>query len=206
MSALYDFFLTPQPKDSNKKRYHARLVVRDTMTLEDIAGIIESRSSLRKGDVMGSFIEFANVFKDELSNGNSIHIEGVGSFRIKAESPAVRSPKEMRAEHIRCAGVVFTPEKELLRKLKATTFEKVRETRRSQELSDIEIDGKLAEFFKDHDYITTRQLCALCGLRKATSLRRLQKRVEEGRMTHPGYLRSPFYFPVPGWFGVSRNR
>ena len=176
------------------------------MTLEDIAGIIESRSSLRKGDVIGSFIEFANVFKDELSNGNSIHIEGVGSFRIKAESPEVRSPKEMRAEHIRCAGVVFTPEKELLRKLKATTFEKVRETRRSQELSDIEIDGKLAEFFKDHDYITTRQLCALCGLRKATALRRLQKRVEEGRMTHPGYLRSPFYFPVPGWFGVSRNR
>ncbi|SHF30024.1 DNA-binding protein, histone-like, putative [Bacteroides faecichinchillae] len=206
MSALYDFFLTPQPKDSNKKRYHARLVVRDTITLEDIAGIIESRSSLRKGDVIGSFIEFANVFKDELSNGNSIHIEGVGSFRIKAESPEVRSPKEIRAEHIRCAGVVFTPEKELLRKLKATTFEKVRETRRSQELSDIEIDGKLAEFFKDHDYITTRQLCALCGLRKATSLRRLQKRVEEGRMTHPGYLRSPFYFPVPGWFGVSRNR
>lgn len=206
MSALYDFFLTPQPKDSNKKRYHARLVVRDTMTLEDIAGIIESRSSLRKGDVIGSFIEFANVFKDELSNGNSIHIEGVGSFRIKAESPEVRSPKEMRAEHIRCAGVVFTPEKELLRKLKATTFEKVRETRRSQELSDIEIDGKLAEFFKDRDYITTRQLCALCGLRKATALRRLQKRVEEGRMTHPGYLRSPFYFPVPGWFGVSRNR
>ena len=206
MSARYYFFLTPQPKDSNKKSYHARLVVRDTMTLEDIAGIIESRSSLRKGDVIGSFIEFANVFKDELSNGNSIHIEGVGSFRIKAESPEVRSPKEMRAEHIRCAGVVFTPEKELLRKLKATTFEKVRETRRSQELSDIEIDGKLAEFFKDHDYITTRQLCALCGLRKATALRRLQKRVEEGRMTHPGYLRSPFYFPVPGWFGVSRNR
>ena len=206
MSALYDFFLTPQPKDSNKKRYHARLVVRDTMTLEDIAGIIESRSSLRNVYVIGSFIEFANVFKDELSNGNSIHIEGVGSFRIKAESPEVRSPKEMRAEHIRCAGVVFTPEKELLRKLKATTFEKVRETRRSQELSDIEIDGKLAEFFKDHDYITTRQLCALCGLRKATALRRLQKRVEEGRMTHPGYLRSPFYFPVPGWFGVSRNR
>ena len=206
MNALYDFFLTPQPKDSNKKRYHARLVVRDTITLEDIAGIIESRSSLRKGDVIGSFIEFANVFKDELSNGNSIHIEGVGSFRIKAESPEVRSPKEIRAEHIRCAGVVFTPEKELLRKLKATTFEKVRETRRSQELSDIEIDGKLAEFFKDHDYITTRQLCALCGLRKATSLRRLQKRVEEGRMTHPGYLRSPFYFSVPGWFGVSRNR
>ena len=86
MNALYDFFLTPQPKDSNKTRYHARLVVRDTITLEDIAETIESRSSLRQSDVIGSFIEFANVFKQELSNGNSIHIPGVGSFRIKARS------------------------------------------------------------------------------------------------------------------------
>ena len=78
MNALYDFFLTPQPKDSNKTRYHARLVVRDTITLEDIAETIESRSSLRQRDVIGSFIEFANVFKQELSNGNSIHIPGVG--------------------------------------------------------------------------------------------------------------------------------
>ena len=43
----------------------------------------------------------------------------------------------------------------MLRELKATTFEKVSETRRSQELSDIEIDGRLAEFFKDNSCITT---------------------------------------------------
>lgn len=205
MKALYDFFLTPQPKDSNKTRYHARLVVRDTVTLEDIAEVIESRSTLRQSDVRGAFLEFANIFRQELSNGNSIHIEGVGSFRIKAESPEVRSPKEIRAENIHCNGVVFTPEKELLRELKVTSFEKVSVSHRSQELSDIEIDGKLAEFFKDNACITTRQLCSLCGLRKATALRRLQKRVDEGRLTHPGYLRSPFYFPVAGWFGVSKN-
>ena len=107
MNALYDFFLTPQPKDSNKTRYHARLVVRDTITLEDIAETIESRSSLRQSDVIGSFIEFANVFKQELSNGNSIHIPGIGSFRIKAESPEVRSPKEIRAENIFAEQAVF---------------------------------------------------------------------------------------------------
>lgn len=82
----------------------------------------------------------------------------------------------------------------MLRELKATTFEKVSETRRSQELSDIEIDGRLAEFFKDNPCITTQQLCSLCGLRKATALRRLQKRVDEGKLTHPGYIRSPFIF------------
>ena len=93
MNALYDFFLTPQPKDSNKTRYHARLVVRDTITLEDIAETIESRSSLRQSDVIGSFIEFANVFKQELSNGNSIHIPGVGSVS-KRNHPKSVLPKK----------------------------------------------------------------------------------------------------------------
>ena len=175
MNALYDFFLTPQPKDSNKTRYHARLVVRDTITLEDIAETIESRSSLRQSDVIGSFIEFANVFKQELSNGNSIHIPGVGSFRIKAESPEVRSPQRNPCRKYSLQWNRFYSGKDLLRELKATTFEKVSETRRSQELSDIEIDGRLAEFFKDNSCITTQQLCSLCGLRKATALRRLQK-------------------------------
>ena len=37
-------------------------------------------------------------------------------------------------------------------------------------------------------------------------LRRLQERVKEHRLTHPGYLRPPFYFPVPGHFGISREK
>ena len=28
---------------------------------------------------------------------------------------------------------------------------------------------------------------------------------KEGTLTHPGHLRAPFYFPVPGNYGVSRN-
>ena len=46
----------------------------------------------------------------------------------------------------------------------------------------------------------------LCGLSYATALRRLQERVKEHRLTHPGYLRPPFYFPVPGHFGISREK
>ena len=37
MAVPYDFFRTPQPKNKDKVRYHARVVVRDTMETEDIA-------------------------------------------------------------------------------------------------------------------------------------------------------------------------
>lgn len=43
---------------------------------------------------------------------------------------------------------------------------------------------------------------ALCN---ATALRRLKARVKEGKLSHPGHLRAPFYFPVPGNYGVSRD-
>ena len=75
----------------------------------------------------------------------------------------------------------------------------------SVELNDIEIVGILTEHFKEHDYITTKEMELLCGLSNATALRRLKERVKEGKLTHPGHLRAPFYFPVPGNYGVSRG-
>lgn len=41
MSAPYDFFRTPQRKDEDKVKYHARLVVKNTMTTEG-SGRIDS--------------------------------------------------------------------------------------------------------------------------------------------------------------------
>ena len=75
----------------------------------------------------------------------------------------------------------------------------------SDDISDIEIDGLLMEYFKEHDYITTKEMLTLCGLSNATALRRLKDRVKEGKFTHPGHLQAPFYFPVPGNYGVSRG-
>lgn len=200
MSASYDFFRTPQPKDSDKESYHARLVVKESVTTEKLVATIANRCSLQKGDVLSAIVGLADLLQEKLADGCSVHLDGIGSFRIKAVSPSVRSVNEIRAESIRCGGVVYTPEKKLLRELAGTEFERVRFSRRSKELTDIEIDRLLADYFQDHNCITTREFAQLCGLRPGTALRRLQNRVEQGRLTHPSYRRAPFYFPVPGSF------
>ena len=110
------------------------------------------------------------------------------------------------ANDLKFGGVVFRPEKKLLRKLSTTKFQKVTYSQTSTEISDIEIDGLLAVHFKDHAYITTKEMQHLCGLSNHTALRRLKERVAEGKLTHPGHLRSAFYFPVPGNYGVSGNK
>ena len=206
MPVKYDFFLTPQPKEKQQKvRYHARTVVESTWTNKDIATEISKRCTINKAEAMAVMDEMAEIFLQKLGEGHAIKLEGIGTFRISAKSPSVRAKNEVRAESIKFGGVVFRAEKKLLRRLGNTKFQKVMYSQTSLEVSDIELDGLLTMHFKDHPYITTKELQLLSGLSNHTALRRLKQRVQEGRMTHPGHRYSAFYFPVPGNFGISRD-
>ena len=207
MPVKYDFFLTPQPKEKQQKvRYHARTVVDRTLNNKDIATEIAKRCTIRKAEAMAVMEEMSEIFLQKLAEGHAIKLEGIGTFHISAKSPSIRTKNEVRAESIKFGGVVFRAEKKLFQKLSDTKFQKVMHSQTSSEISDIEIDGLLREYFKDHAYITTKELQDLCGLSNHTALRRLKERVQEGRMTHPGHRHSAFYFPVPGNYGISTDK
>ena len=205
MAALYDLFRTPQPKGEEKVRYHARSVVTGKMTTRDLIHTIAQRSAFKEGVVTGVLIGLEEALREALAEGKSVQLDGVGAFRISAKSPSVRDKHEIRAESIEFKGVVYKADTKLLRKLSTTKFLRTKYSQCSNDISDIEIDGLLMEYFKEHDYITTKEMQALCGLSNATALRRLKERVKEGKLMHPGHLRAPFYFPVPGNYGVSRE-
>lgn len=205
MAALYDLFRTPQPQDKKKVRYHARSVVTGKVDTQDLVRIIAQRSAFKESVVTGVLVGLKDVLSELLADGKSIQLDGVGAFRISAKSPSVRDRHEIRSESIEFKGVVYKADKKLLKKLSATKFLRTKDSHCSEDVSEIEIDGVLTEYFKENDYITTKDLEQLCGLSNATALRRLKDRVKEGKLTHPGHLRAPFYFPVPGNYGVSRG-
>lgn len=207
MAVKYDFFLTPQPKEKQQKvRYHARTVVDQTFSNKDIAIEISKRCTINKAEAMAVMDEMADIFLQKLSEGHAIKLEGIGTFHISAKSPSVQTKKEIRAESIQCGGVVYRAEKKLLRKLSTTKFQKVAHSKTSLDVSDIELDNILINHFKNHPYITTKELQDLSGLSNHTALRRLKERVEAGKMTHPGHRYSGFYFPVPGNYGISTDK
>lgn len=206
MAALYDLFRTPQPKDEEKVRYHARSVVTGKMNTRELVRTIARRSAFKEGVVAGVLIALEETLREALAEGQSVQLDGVGAFRISAKSPSVRDRHEIRAESIEFKGVVYKAAPKLLKQLKSTKFLRTKYSQCSDEISEIEIDGLLMEYFKGHEYITTKEMQTLCGLSNATALRRLKERVKEGKLTHPGHLRAPFYFPVPGNYGVSRER
>lgn len=203
MAAFYDLFRTPQPKDKEKIRYHARSVVTEKMNTHDIARAIARQSSWKEGEVMGVLMALEDVILEALGEGKSIQLDGIGAFRISAKSPSVREKNEIRAESIKFKGVTYKADQKLLKRLTRTRFTRVKYSHCSTEISEIEIDGLLTDYFKEHEYITTKEMQQLCRLSNATALRRLKVRVKEGKLMHPGHLRAPFYFPVPGNYGVS---
>ena len=205
MAALYDLFRTPQPKGEKKVRYHARSVVTGKISTQHLVRTIAQRSAFKEGVVTGVLMALEDVRCESLAEGNSVQLDGVGAFRISAKSPSVRDRHEIRSESIEFKGIVYKADKKLLRKLRTTKFLRTKNSHCSVDICEIEIDGVLTEHFKEHDYITTKELEQLCGLSNATALRRLKNRVNEGKLTHPGHLRAPFYFPVPGNYGVSRG-
>ncbi len=205
MAALYDLFRTPQQKGETKVRYHARSVVTGKTSTKDLIRTISKRSAFKEGVVTGVLIALEEVLRDELAAGKSVQLDGVGAFRISAKSPSVRDRHEIRAESIEFKGVVYKADKQLLKKLSGTKFMRTKYSQCSNEINEIEIDGLLMEYFKEHDYITTKEMQQICGLSNATALRRLKERVKVGKLSHPGHLRAPFYFPVPGNYGVSRD-
>ena len=205
MAALYDLFRTPQQKGETKVRYHARSVVTGKTSTKDLIRTISKRSAFKEGVVTGVLIALEEVLRDELAAGKSVQLDGVGAFRISAKSPSVRDRHEIRAESIEFKGVVYKADKQLLKKLSGTKFMRTKYSQCSNEISEIEIDGLLMEYFKEHNYITTKEMQQICGLSNTTALRRLKSRVKEGKLSHPGHLRAPFYFPVPGNYGVSRG-
>ena len=205
MAALYDLFRTPQPNDEKKVCYHARSVVTGKMSTSDLIHDIARRSAFKEGVVTGVLVALEEALRDALAEGKSVQLDGIGAFRISAKSPSVSDRHEINSKSIKLKGVVYKADSSLLNKLSDTKFSRTKYSKCSGEISEIEIDGLLVEYFKEHDYITTKEMQQLCNLSNATALRRLQARVKEGKLSHPGHLRAPFYFPVPGNYGVSRE-
>lgn len=62
------------------------------------------------------------------------------------------------------------------------------------DLSPIEVDGLLSEYFKDHRSITCARMQQVCGMTRSTAYRRLQT-LTQGE--HPSLQREGYKMPLP---------
>lgn len=195
MSVKYDFYESPvSPDRPRAKSYHARVVGGYTVETKQILDHIQQHGGLSRSAIVYAMSELGTYMAEQLSNGNRVHLDGIGYFSISLDCPRATTPSARHAQSISLKSVNFKPEKELLRNIKKSiSFVRTPYKTKSQLLSMDNVKTAIEVHFRTHDHITRRNLEELCGLTRTTAIARLKALVEEGYLVNKGTLKFPIY-------------
>ncbi|WP_099465075.1 HU family DNA-binding protein [Parabacteroides provencensis] len=194
MTAYYDFYKNPKPKNSKTgTHYHARIVTNGTVSTNNLIRNIHSRCTLTSGDIRAVLTSLSEVIVEELQAGRRVSIEGLGYLQMTLKCPKIESTKEVRAESVRFKSVAFRPEEELKKKLQYTPFERISRKSHSYERTENEIDALLLQYFSEHETLNRQQFQRLCGFTASTANRRLKELRAEGKIKNIAHPLHPLY-------------
>jgi predicted histone-like DNA-binding protein len=91
--------------------------------IQEIAKEIEERSALSLGDVQSVLSNMVEILPLFLKLGQTISLEGFGSFRISVTSEGTQTPEELTARNVKGVKLIFLPSVELKRNIEGMSFE-----------------------------------------------------------------------------------
>ena len=100
MSVIYKVITRPtDPRVPNSpKRYYPHLItLGQSVNLKYIAQKMQDRSSLSIGDIKSVIQNFVEKMKEQLLEGKSVNIEGLGVFMLTARSKGAELAKDINA-------------------------------------------------------------------------------------------------------------
>ncbi|MDR2897705.1 MAG: HU family DNA-binding protein [Spirochaetaceae bacterium] len=96
-----------------------------TVGMKDIANEIAKRSSMSVGDVQAVLTTLVDSMPLYLKLGQTIKLEGFGSFRISVTSEGMETPEELGTHHVKGTKLLFQPSTNLKRDLTDISFETI---------------------------------------------------------------------------------
>ena len=110
---------------SSGKGLYPRIIRNQNMDSSALAKRLSKGSPLLKGEMLGCIEQIKSQLIEELLNGNSVSIDGRGTFSLSAEANrSVDRPEEIRAASIHVKSVNFRAAPELMSRMKEARFER----------------------------------------------------------------------------------
>lgn len=110
----------PDLQGTGKRKTYPKMVVRGTMTLDDIAELISAQSTFSVGDVKGVVCALAGALAHGMASGCNVKIEGIGTFspalalRKGVEPEEVDGASRRNAASVKVGGVNFRADRTLV--------------------------------------------------------------------------------------------
>lgn len=79
---------------------------------------------MSEGDIMSTLLNVATVMKWKLIDGDTVRLDGIGSFSIAVTSDGFEDPKDITPNRVRASKVVFIPDRSFVRLIEEIDFYK----------------------------------------------------------------------------------
>ncbi|MGL4853105.1 MAG: HU family DNA-binding protein [Phocaeicola sp.] len=181
MAIQFDFYQNPNSTEE-ERQYHPRIVNKAALENDEILELINHRCSLTDSDVVACLTELSHIISDGLSQGRSVHLNGVGSFNLSLTCTNEEVTARTRAEHVKVKGITFRPDKKLKRKLTTVKLERSEQKKHSEILSKEEVENRIEAHFAAHATLTRGELEKLCNFTRSMALRHINRLLGEGKL------------------------
>lgn len=103
----------PRIPNSPKKYYPQLITLGQSASLKFLAQKMRDRSSLSVGDIKSVIQNFVDKMKEQLLEGKSVNIEGLGVFMLTARSKGETNAEDVGVKSVEGVRIFFQANKEL---------------------------------------------------------------------------------------------
>ena len=125
MSIEYDLFANPPKNGEEKPTLHARAINIQTVNTNELARMIESMSTFTSADIKGAIKAICEQLFFCLSNSQSVHLEGIGTFSVTLRcKQQVENKKDIRSASIEFKNIEFRADPEMKKRFRGVRIER----------------------------------------------------------------------------------
>lgn len=125
MSIEYKVIERANPQDRTKKKYYASANITGRTTTKEMCREVEQLSALSGAEVQGVLYTLAELLPQHLSEGKSVELEGIGTFRISLISRGEAKAEDVDMHTIEGPRIIFNPSKAFLNAMQNLRYKKI---------------------------------------------------------------------------------
>ncbi len=144
--------------DSNKASIHPRIINAQQKTTEDVINQIESNTTLTHADISAAIVALRGYLEDHLSEGNSIKLDGLGTFSIVPQFVvSLQENAVITGRDVNVKSINFLPDKDFFKTVQKKAKFTIENNYHKSKYSEEDIISYLKEHFNNHNFLYRKE-------------------------------------------------
>lgn len=200
MKIKFDAYeIAQSPLHEAGKTYSRPAIVNPkTIPTRDIMEKASGECTLTTIDISAVIGSLARHLRQQLLQGNAVHLDGIGTFSLSLKFEEATKPKDdFTARDVQVSGINFSPDHQLLAEVQHEARFERSSSLRSSQVSEGEAILCLHDYFQRHQSITKREFQTLLGLKYGRATKLLLALEAKNKIIASRIGQTNFYTPGP---------